>query len=477
MNTPLPQGFRIAVDADTKQLDEDTVFGGSPGHIMRLSETGRTAWRELLAGPVCSNAAGVLARRLTDAGLAHPQPPAQASPPDVTVIIPVRDRSAMLARCLASLGRRYPVLVVDDGSADPRATAAVAHQAKLVRRAESGGPGVARNTGLAHVTTEFVAFIDSDCVAPPDWIDRLAAHFADPLVAAVAPRVTVLPSATTVGRYAAMRNGSLDLGGRPARVAPNTRVSYVPTAALVARRAALREVARGNEVFDRGLRYGEDVDVVWRLHEAGWRVRYDPAVEVRHHEPETWPALLTRRFHYGTSAAPLAKRHPGAVTPLVLQPWPTLTVACLLARRPAIALACYAASVLAMNRTLRRADLPTTGVPAAMLTGVRQTWLGIGRYGSQFAAPLLATAALAPGWGRRAAIASLLLGPPLTAVATSRPALDPLRFVLGQLADDMAYGLGVWVGCARARTIRPIRPVVSWRPFRVTPRRKAPADG
>jgi mycofactocin system glycosyltransferase len=471
VNTPLPQGFRIAVDADTKQLDECTVFGGSPGHIMRLSETGRVAWRELQDGPVCSNAAGVLARRLTDAGLAHPRPPALTSAPDVTVIIPVRDRSAMLARCLASLGRRYPVLVVDDGSADPGPTAAVAaeHEAKLVRRAESGGPGVARDTGLAHVTTEFVAFIDSDCVAPPDWIDQLAAHFADPLVAAVAPRVTALPSATSVGRYAAT-SGSLDLGGRPARVVPNTRISYVPTAALLARRAALREVARGNEVFDPDLRYGEDVDVVWRLHEAGWRVRYDPAVEVRHHEPDTWPALLTRRFHYGTSAAPLAQRHPGAVTPLVLQPWPTLTVAGLLARRPAIALMCYAASVLAMNRTLRRADLPTTGVPSAMLTGVRQTWLGIGRYGSQFAAPLLAGMLLAPGWGRRVAVASLLLGPPLTAIATRRPAVDPLRFVVGQLADDMAYGLGVWVGCARARTTKPIRPVVSWRPFRVTPK-------
>jgi hypothetical protein len=246
----------------------------------------------------------------------------------------------------------------------------------------------------------------------------------------------------------------------------------VPTAALLVRTAALRDVARDDRVFDTGLRYGEDVDLIWRLHEAGWRIRYQPDVVVHHHEPGTWSELLTRRFRYGTSAAPLTRRHPGAVAPLVLQPWPTLTVAGLLARHPSIAVLGLAASVLATNRLLREAGLPTAGVTGAMLTGVRQTWLGMGRYGTQFAAPLLAAVLLtrngspARRWGRRVAAASLLLGPPLSALATRRPALDPARFVIGQLADDIAYGAGVLAGCASAHTIEPIRPVISWRPFR-----------
>ena len=51
------------------------------------------------------------------------------------------------------------------------------------------------------------------------------------------------------------------------------------------------------------------------------------------------PACSTRRFRYGTSAAPLARRHPANLAPLVLQPWPALAVAALLARRPAAAAA------------------------------------------------------------------------------------------------------------------------------------------
>jgi len=54
-----------------------------------------------------------------------------------------------------------------------------------------------------------------------------------------------------------------------------------------------------------GLRYGEDVDLVWRLHDAGWQVRYDPRTCVEHAEPERWLPWLLRRHAYGTSAAPL----------------------------------------------------------------------------------------------------------------------------------------------------------------------------
>ncbi|MCU1657192.1 MAG: mftF, partial [Pseudonocardiales bacterium] len=261
--------------------------------------------------------------------------------------------------------------------------------------------------------------------------------------------------------------GSLDLGGRAARVVPSTRVAYVPSAALLVRRAALIEVSGGADVFDATLRYGEDVDLVWRLHGAGWRVRYDPSVQVRHHEPDNWPGLLQRRFHYGTSAAPLSVRHPTAMAPLVLQPWLAATVAALLARRPGVAVACGIAAVSAMIGTLRRAGVPASSAIEATLTGVRQTWLGIGRYATQFTAPVLVAALVsrrpARRRGRRAAVASLLFGPPLTEWVGRRPALDPAQFVAARIADDVAYGAGVLTGALRGRTVVPIRPVVSWR--------------
>jgi mycofactocin system glycosyltransferase len=481
----LPAGFGVVIDPGTKQLAEDILFGGSPARVLRLSGAGRTALAELRAGPVRSGAAGRLARKLTDTGLAHPRPPELSARPDVTVLIPVRDRAVLLGRCLSALGDNYPVVVVDDGSADPAAVAdvAAAHGAALVRRPVNGGPGAARNTGLLSVATDLVAFLDSDCVPGPGWIERLAAHLADPAVAAAAPRMVAVPAGPGWAARYTTAACCLDLGGAEARVAPGTRVAYVPTAALVVRRAALVPGAGSGGVFDPALRWGEDVDLVWRLHEAGWRIRYDPAVQVSHHEPDGWAALLVRRFRYGTSAAPLASRHPGRVPPLVLHPWPALTVAALLAGRPAEAGLGFTGSVLAMRRTVRRAGLPARGVVPAMLDGTRQTWLGVGRYACQYGMPVLAAALVAPGgssrgrrWARRAAVASLVLGPPLTAWSARRRSLDPVRYALGHLADDVAYGMGVWAGALRARSLAPVRPVIAWHPFRAGPASHAPTE-
>ena len=517
-DTPLPTGITVDLEDDTQEIADGVLFGGSPARVLRLSAAGVAALAELRAGPVASAAGAVLARRLTDTGMAQPRvarpsfrreapvaaaaavdEPAAAAEPGavaapalaVTVVVPVRDRAAELDRCLAAAGHRYPVVVVDDGSADPAALAAVcaARGAALVRREVNGGPAAARNTGLRVVDTEFVAFLDSDCVPAGDWIAELAGHFADPLVAAVAPRIVAAPSGAAAGAAgagspepdqepAAGQGSVLDLGDRAARVAPMTRVAYVPTAALLVRRAVL------GEGFDEALRYGEDVDLVWRLVAAGWRVRYDPGVRVGHAEPASRPELLRRRFQYGRSAAPLTRRHPGSVAPLVLQPWPTITMAALLARRPATAAAAFGLSTALLGARLRDNGLPAAGLAGPMANGVRQTWLGTGRWCGQFAAPVLLLALARPGgrtartrWGRRLAAASLLAGPPLADWAAQRDAggrPGPVRFTARALAEQAAYGAGVYAGCLRERMISPVLPAFSVKPFEGLRRRRAP---
>jgi hypothetical protein len=105
----------------------------------------------------------------------------------------------------------------------------------------------------------------------------------------------------------------------------------------------------------------------------------------------------------------------------------------------------------------------------------------VGRYACQFGVPVLAVALVAPGgagrgrrWTRRAAAASLLLGPPLAAWSAHRRSLDPVRYVLGHLADDAMYGAGVWAGALRARNLAPVRPVIAWHPLRGDPARGTP---
>jgi mycofactocin glycosyltransferase len=477
--TGLPLGFGVALDPGTRILDERTLVGGTPTRVVRLSESGAVAWRALQDGPVDSPATAALARRLTDAGMVHPRPATGGTRRRVaaTVVIPVRDRATLLDRCLAGIADRYPVVVVDDGSRNPTAVAAVVarHGARLVRQAPCAGPAAARNAGLRHGDTELIAFLDSDCRPPPDWLESLAGHLDDPLVGAVAPRIVAAAADTPAGRYGA-EFGSLDLGAREGLVAPGAGIGYVPSAALLARRSALDDVAADGATFDPALRYGEDVDLVWRLHRAGWRVRYDPSVEVAHQEPVTWRGVMGRRFRYGTSAGPLAVRHPGALAPLVLRPWPSAVVAAALARRPGITVACLAIATHAAARSLRDAGLPASGALGTAAQGIRRTWLGTGRYLCQFAGPALIVCVMLPGrrrWGRRAAVVSLLLAPALSPAAAGageqrQRRLDPVRRVLARLADDVCYGAGVYTGCLRVRTMAPLVPHVRWHRRRVS---------
>ncbi|HET6816734.1 MAG TPA: mycofactocin biosynthesis glycosyltransferase MftF [Mycobacteriales bacterium] len=406
---PLPVGFRLQADTSTHASDDGLVLdGGSPWRMLRLTWRGAGLAEALLGGaPVTDVREGALARRLVDAGLAHPLPPAGATPP-MTAVVPVRDRARELDRCLAEL-QSLPVVVVDDGSRDPDAVAAVAtrHGARLVSRATSGGPAAARNTGLAAVDTELVAFVDSDCLASATALRALARHFADPVVAAAAPRV--LPSRDVDTTSPPAGRSPLDIGVRPGGVVPGSRVGYVPSTALVVRRDAVAAI----DAFDESLRFGEDVDLCWRLHEAGWSIRYDPRMCVRHLEPEGWPALV-RRFHYGTSAGPLARRHPGAL------------------RGPSLR-GFTAPLALAGARGDGNAALPPEVLRRVVRTAPLATLTGLVRWAT-------------PVWW-----------PALAAVGS------PPRRAVSAVADEAAYGAGVWWGCVRARTLEPVLPAVSAR--------------
>jgi len=60
----------------------------------------------------------------------------------------------------------------------------------------------------------------------------------------------------------------------------------------------------------------------------------------------------------------------------------------------------------------------------------------------------------------RLPVAALMLAPPLLDWADRRPPLDPARYVAARLLDDAAYSVGVWHGCLKHRTARPLLPAV-----------------
>lgn len=470
--------MRWRLDRSVRRPRPGLLVGGSPLRLFRLTPAGEAVVDRLTSGPSTPVGAEVrLVDRLVDAGALHPEPEPggteDAPGPDaVTVVVPVRDRAGGLDRLLASLAvvgaqdRPAGVVVVDDGSADPVAIAEVAARwgALLVHRARSGGPGPARDEGIRAAATPFVAVVDSDCTVTPGWLGPLLAHLGDGRVAAVAARVRARPGAGLLHVHDALRS-PLDLGNEPGRVAPRTRVAYVPAAAMVLRVAAYREVGG----FDPEFRTGEDVDLVWRWVEAGWRVRYEPAAEVLHDVRPAFGAWLRQRFDYGATAAALDRRHPGAVAPVSCSPWSAAGWALAAAGRPVAGGAVLAGSAAALPRRLP--DVPLRESLRLVASG----HLGAGRLLARAVVrvwwPVALPAAVVSRRARRmlaVAVASVLSdavrGRRAGTVEPDAAAGCPAPvFAALALLDDVAYGAGVWWGCWRERSWRALRPdLTAW---------------
>jgi glycosyltransferase involved in cell wall biosynthesis len=108
----------------------------------------------------------------------------QDDEPAVAVVVPARDAAAVIDDVLAALGRQeidlpWEVVVVDDGSRDDTAARAEAAGARVVRRAEPGGAGAARNDGVRATRAPLIAFTDADCAPGPGWLAAGVAALAD----------------------------------------------------------------------------------------------------------------------------------------------------------------------------------------------------------------------------------------------------------------------------------------------------------
>lgn len=478
---PVPTGMVLLPDDDLRTVDRGRLLiGGSPFAITRLTRPGADLVSRWFGGVPVSESTSHrrLARRLVAAGMAHPDWTATGQAPSptgsVTVVIPVKDDPEGLAETLAGLlgqpgvavaghGGRRRIVVVDDGSFSPVDLDRLdlgEHDLEgtdidVIRCEQSGGPGAARQRGMAEVVTPFVAFVDAGVTI--DWavITGLLAEFEDADVVAAAPRIMTTASTGLVGRYEQHRS-PLDLGPLPSPVGPGRRVPYVPTACLVAGAEAVRRAGG----FDINLRYGEDVDLVWRLGRTG-SVRYRPDLHVGHPPRPTVAAFVEQRRRYGSAAGPLATRHGQSVAPARTSPLGFAPLALVVGGHPVAAL--LAAGATAVKLRNKMTPLPDKTSEAVVLTA-RGQWhgaLGLLTAAVRAWLPVLVAAAALMPRQRRALGALVALGFGRRLLDGPRAPTDSLVDVGLGIVDDTAYCVGLWEGAWNQRSPRSLLPVVS----------------
>jgi glycosyltransferase involved in cell wall biosynthesis len=226
--------------------------------------------------------------------------------PRVSVVVCAYNEERTLEACLESLRHlRYPayeVLVVDDGSTDgTRAIAERFPEFGLVAQ-ENRGLSAARNVGIRATRGEIVAFTDADCEVDPDWLGFLVARLLEDGFAGVGGPNLPPPEDTWVAEVVARSPGG------PAHVLlSDVEAEHIPGCNMAFWRHRLAEIGG----FDPRFRVaGDDVDLCWRLQDAGHRLGFAPAALVWHRRRHTVAAYLRQQQGYGRAEAKLSLKHP-----------------------------------------------------------------------------------------------------------------------------------------------------------------------
>lgn len=197
----------------------------------------------------------------------------------IAFIIPACNEERLLADCLKSIKQQVferrsnlhiESIVVDCESSDNTRLIALRFQTTVISAARANA-GSTRNKGTNRLESDFYAFVDADCVLPPNWLETCLSHFEDSMVVAVgASQALANPGAPWIERtWTDMIS--------PVYANPWDSVEWLPAFNLIVRSKAFHDVNGFNE----SLITCEDSDLTFRLSKIG-KLRLDHRIKVQH---------------------------------------------------------------------------------------------------------------------------------------------------------------------------------------------------
>jgi len=210
-------------------------------------------------------------------------------PAEVSVIVPVWNGKALLEKLLASLRRQtYPIaeiLIVDNGSEDGAPEMAASAGARVIRMGWNAGFARAVNQGIQQAHGEWLALVNSDVEAEPDWLEKLMQSAADPDNWFITGKILSASQRDHIdGTYDAMCRGGVAVRmGRGRRDGPlfstPRKIWFAPATAAIYRAELFRRIGLLEESFES---YLEDVEFGLRGACLGYAGFYAPEAVAYH---------------------------------------------------------------------------------------------------------------------------------------------------------------------------------------------------
>lgn len=235
-----------------------------------------------------------------------------SSPPSVTVVVPVRNGEQTIEPLLESLQKldynndKVEVIIVDGNSTDMTQDIVKKYPVKLVVEKRKG-LNVARNTGIKKGNGEIVAFTDSDCIVPSNWVTKIVENFKNPQVSCVGGSAKALNS-DFVSQYA--DNSIVRLMPFFTKREELEKVKPFFRHPAGCNMAYRKKVAEEIGYFDENIQYGfDEVEFADRVCKAGYKMVLDPNVLVWHKHRSTLGEFLKQNFQYGRGSGLVLRRN------------------------------------------------------------------------------------------------------------------------------------------------------------------------
>ncbi len=233
-------------------------------------------------------------------------PPRPTRMPMVSVVICAYNAERTMRDCLDSMRRldypNFEVIIVDDGSRDRTALISTDFPEFRLIRQPNKGLGVARNVGMQAARGEIIAYTDSDCVVDPHWL-TLAVH----------SMVENNFDGCGGPNYAPHEDGWVEAScaaspGAPCHVlVAGDRAEHLAGCNMLFAKAALAKIGGFDPQFTAA---GDDVDICWRMLDAGFKLGFSPAAFVWHFRRNTIKAYYGQQRGYGRAEAMLYPKYP-----------------------------------------------------------------------------------------------------------------------------------------------------------------------
>ncbi len=244
---------------------------------------------------------------------------------DISVIVTCLNEEKNISECLLSIlnqtyiSNQYEIIVADSCSKDRtqeivHEIAAMHPKIRLVLNFEKGTAS-GRNAGLKASKYDMVAFIDADCIAPPDWLEILSCNYQELIVTdkcLVAVGGTNIPPDKT-SRFVKAIGVCMDsyLGSftsvQGRRYQNRKEVSSLANLNVLYDKQKLAEIGYYDESL---VNEAEDADLNYRLTALGYKMVFIPNSYVWHKMRSTPKKWLQNMFRYGKGRARLLKRYP-----------------------------------------------------------------------------------------------------------------------------------------------------------------------